>query len=368
MSFTWDIPQPGKATSAAVRENFEQLAVHHRGSTAPPDPYLGFIWLDSSDPNNWKLKAYTQLATSLPTWVVLAKHLESVPLPGTVCYYENRVPGLTDDVSAGFAVGDLWIDLDTRVLWYCTYNAVGAAVWQGLNKDSLRLQVIYVGKHGDDSFDGTTPDDAKLTIGAAITAAGTPVSAAARVVVRVLDAGTYTEDLTAVAFVDIFAPDARVIGSHSLVGNITWSIDYAEAGSPTGLRMDEAGETAFLRFRHLHVNESYGGIFINEGGINLSVDKITMVDAAGWRSNAIFADTTAGESYIHIGRMLLDGDGIGVAVGGGTVTGWVGSIEGGTGTLGLSVHNAEARLVVGKLDCDEALLVNGATSDLNLTS
>lgn len=43
----------------------------------------------------------------------------------------SGAPGATDDVTKGFAVGDLWVDssVSPRVAYTCTNNSTGAATW-----------------------------------------------------------------------------------------------------------------------------------------------------------------------------------------------------------------------------------------------
>ncbi len=71
--------------------------------------------------------------------------------------------------------------------------------------------VVYVSKQGSDSNEGTRPFSPKITIGAAM-------SGLTGGVVRVLDAGTYTEDVTVPNNVMLDAANATIIGAMT-VGN-----------------------------------------------------------------------------------------------------------------------------------------------------
>jgi hypothetical protein len=64
-----------------IRDNFNALATRHIGSSAPTSPDLGWTWLDTTDPTNWKLKEYTQDGASAPAWVISFEHMESAPTP-----------------------------------------------------------------------------------------------------------------------------------------------------------------------------------------------------------------------------------------------------------------------------------------------
>ncbi len=73
--------------------------------------------------------------------------------------------------------------------------------------------IIYVGKHGNDGNDGFTIEKAKLTFGAALTAAAAIIPAS----VVCFDDGVYTENLTFESDVKVFAPNAELVGAHTLV-------------------------------------------------------------------------------------------------------------------------------------------------------
>jgi hypothetical protein len=70
---------------------------------------------------------------------------------------------------------------------------------------------MYVGKHGSDSNDGKSPENAKLTIGAALTACS-PRSSSSRWRVEVIDGGIYNEDVVHKQYTVINAPAATLQG------------------------------------------------------------------------------------------------------------------------------------------------------------
>lgn len=77
MPFDRDQPASGSnLNSAPVRSNFQALAEHHRAATPPGGPQDGYIWWDSSDAQNEKLKTYGGGA-----WQVMFEHMESSPTP-----------------------------------------------------------------------------------------------------------------------------------------------------------------------------------------------------------------------------------------------------------------------------------------------
>ena len=84
----------------------------------------------------------------------------------------------------------------------------------GGGSDPARQNILYVGKHGDDSFDGLHPDRPFLTIAAAKAAADTlgPTSSSG-VTIRCVDAGVYGESFQIPPFVTLDAPMATVSGT-----------------------------------------------------------------------------------------------------------------------------------------------------------
>ena len=74
----FDPTKPAAGTegvAAEMRANFNALAIHHRGPEEPPNKSAGFTWLDTSDPDNVKLRQYNG-----DEWVVLFEHVESTPI------------------------------------------------------------------------------------------------------------------------------------------------------------------------------------------------------------------------------------------------------------------------------------------------
>lgn len=73
MSVGFDRTKPASGTaasSAEMRTNFEGIASHHAGPTAPADPIEGMTWLDTSSASNHILKIYTDRSGDL-AWETL---------------------------------------------------------------------------------------------------------------------------------------------------------------------------------------------------------------------------------------------------------------------------------------------------------
>jgi hypothetical protein len=56
--------------SQPMRDNFNALATHNAGATSPPNPDTGWLWLDTSNPANYRLRMYL-----LGTWIIILNNL-----------------------------------------------------------------------------------------------------------------------------------------------------------------------------------------------------------------------------------------------------------------------------------------------------
>ncbi len=98
--------------------------------------------------------------------------------------------------------------------------------------DDNRVQVVYVGKHGNDSNDGLTPNKAKLTFGSALTvASGLTPTTSNRVSIVCDDGGTYTESFSIPSWVFVKGPNATFVGNITLADNSEFVFQEATAAS-----------------------------------------------------------------------------------------------------------------------------------------
>lgn len=118
-------------------------------------------------------------------------------------------------------------------------NSNFTEVYAGLIPDSAIS--VYVSKQGNDSNDGLTPAKAKLTIASAITAASALLATADQAVVKVMDAGTYTEDLTIPDNIYINGLQTTIVGNHTLADNSTLIAHTLMRGSGASELVDKTG-------------------------------------------------------------------------------------------------------------------------------
>jgi hypothetical protein len=165
---------------------------------------------------------------------------------------------------------------------------------------------IYVAKSGSDANDGLNQGVPKLTIGAAITAAAalTP-SSSNLVVVRVLDAGVYTEDLTMAAYVSVYAPSSKLVGSitHALNSSIVLAQHDMNGTYGCILNTAQSG-AAYYSAEKVNVLSGFGWANINFGALLVDV-KTSIVSAGAY----LVQEASGQDGHLHYSGedVYLDG-------------------------------------------------------------
>ena len=212
-------------------------------------------------------------------------------------------PTVNDDTTQGFDVGDLWLNTTTEKLWQCLDASTGAAVWWPVT--SVQTQIIYVGKHGNDSYDGKSVERAKLTFGAAITAAGTPADEANAVTVKCADNGVYTEDIDTPIWVSIHAPGAAIdtvaVEGHRIRDYCRWDIGSITCNERAVFKSHSDSAWSVFRCRRIErTGTNNQPIRCAAGRLIIDVDLIT--GTGGAVACIADADGVDAEVYGRIGR------------------------------------------------------------------
>lgn len=270
-----------------------------------------------------------------------------------------------------------------------THELGGADQVNALGLLPAQSQVLYVGKHGNDSYDGKSPERPFLTFAAAITAAaGQTPSASNRFTIVCLDAGIYDAYATLASYISIFAPDAT-IRRITLYDQCFVTVGRIVESAATGYTVQGVGSgTAYLRARYietpggagaadaiviaptqtlhliLDVDEIVVGsvgdaILCNDGTVTGRVGRIKIANG-----NGIWATANTVAVDLKVEEIEITGSGTGINAGStsGDVQVSVGRIfDGGSGTA-LSVPS-KARIFAGVISCDTAYTV-GASGEL----
>jgi hypothetical protein len=246
---------------------------------------------------------------------------------------------------------------------------------------------VFVSKAGADTNTGTDATLPKLTIGAALTVAATLLTAGAPSVrIEVQDGGTYTENITVPANVQVRAMAARLDGTVSISAGGECLLDrhFATANNQSMLTMGDAASGPAIYSCHVMDGRGASGALtgvqnvrnIGGGGKNLFL-RIGILfvgeDGVG------VGDTTAGFGHVHIeleDLYLAGSNGIGIqagASGGPNVANMVGVVhhilEFGSpnGCTGIVVNNASAAVKLVATEITSQIAYNVSAGTLWLT-
>jgi hypothetical protein len=253
---------------------------------------------------------------------------------------------------------------------YCATDGLWHTAVLSLSANTLTsgVQIYYVGKHGVNTNDGLTNENAFLTFGYAITtinALSTGPSATNRYVIECFDAGIYTENLVIPAFVTVNAPSATINGYHHLDGSenalVCKDINYSGSGVAVKKTAGTTTSSA-LRAERIICTGSASGIGADLGVLHVDIDSITTVNG-----NAI---TNLGSSCTIRGNVdYLYGSGAGYgisATGSGMTLDMILGRVNYAGGYGFSLEKTIASIVCGYLEGTAAITID-ASSFLYLT-
>ena len=180
-----------------------------------------------------------------------------------------------------------------------------------------QTHAVYVSKIGDDDNDGLSVNTSKLTIAFGVSAADDLITGGAdNVSINVLDAGTYTEDVTLSESVSLYMPAATLEGRLILdVGcsaNIKYHYAREDAGGNAAPIVDvvtDSGKASFYRASILD-GRGLAGTFINNDLVsNGSSGRVLFVEIGQafvpQGGNGI-KDQSGGTGFGHIHFLIQD--------------------------------------------------------------
>lgn len=167
--------------------------------------------------------------------------------------------------------------------------------------------IFYVGKHGDDSNSGISIEKALLTFSAALTAAtGETPSASNRFAIVCLDDGEYTENITCVSFVDIYAPNAQIVGTITAADDVKIKFRSQQVLTGTiGISKTAGTGYFFADIDEVMIDGTGIGLVSTAGFVNFTWKYMSIVDGFG------IGDLTSAMGHVHIigGDIYISGTG-----------------------------------------------------------
>lgn len=237
-----------------------------------------------------------------------------------------------------------------------------------LGANTNQNQIYYVGKHGNDANSGLNIEKAKLTFGAAITAASalTP-SAINRFVIECFDDGIYTENITCAQYVDIHSPNATLVGNISAIDDSNVKFGYQSvATANTGVAKFGGAGTFKIDIDEITCAGTADWIVSTSGVVMAQWKKLTVVNGHG------IGDLTSALAHIHVkgGDIYINGTGVGVArANAGSTVGHIDHIIdiGGGNGVGLAINTGTLDLIIQSCSSlNNAIFINGGTANLSI--
>jgi len=226
---------------------------------------------------------------------------------GSITYLNDTdIAGtITKSFTTRFETGELKLDDSDNGILVAT-NGVVSTGGGTLDQE----QIYYVGKHGNDANDGLSIGNAVLTFGQALTlaTAATP-GAANRFAIVCFDDGIYTENITCVQYVDINAPNAKLVGA--IMGVDDTHVKFREQDVATGtVGINKTTGTGyfFCEIENQNLAGNAIGLLTTSGFTNFIWKRMFVVNGVG------IGDLSTAISHLHVkgGDIYISGTGVGI--------------------------------------------------------
>lgn len=169
------------------------------------------------------------------------------------------------------------------------------------------VQILHVGKHGNDSNDGTAINKAFLTFGAAIAKAVTlNPSSSNRIAIYCHDAATYTENLTIPEWVGVLAHAIRLVGNHIIADEALLNVYRLEASSGVAVSKNAGAGKAVVHCPRIILTNAANGIECNAGEIDVECE------TADVENGILIGGNSAGQISGNIQEIEITGTGYAV--------------------------------------------------------
>jgi hypothetical protein len=159
------------------------------------------------------------------------------------------------------------------------------------------VNLFFVGKHGNDSSDGLTWRDAKLTIANAISAAS------AGDVIAVFDAGVYTENITITTDKKVYMPNATLTGSTILQNGSELNVAIVNNSTGTAFSLNVASSVAHVDAHEVYCTGTANMAVCNNGELNLHINHVEI------NTGDVVAETNSDRIFAEFGTIIVKGAG-----------------------------------------------------------
>ena len=162
-----------------------------------------------------------------------------------------------------------------------------------------RVNVFFVGKHGNNARDGLTPADAMLTFGSAITAAN------AGDVIFCTDNGTYVENITGKTNVNIFAPNANLtnnVGSHTILNGNVWIFrQFTMPAGVIGIVHNVVNGRCHIKCQEMNVQGNSIALRVPNGEMITDFGRVSLANGS------LISNQTAGRINLKFNEIEING-------------------------------------------------------------
>jgi len=182
----WDEAVAGAITVSATYPKNNMTATTAPAVTDDSDSSyaVGSMWFDTVAKLTW-------LATDVTVGAAVWDPINNLNNTTT------GAPGVNDDITPGYTVGSLWWATTAGILWYCSDNTNGAAVWLDMTTIAFHLgtQGANIASTSQVDLSAATGNYIHMTGTTGVTELGT-VAAGTRVVIKFISALNMTHDNT----------------------------------------------------------------------------------------------------------------------------------------------------------------------------
>jgi len=223
-------------------------------------------------------------------------------------------------------------------------------------------QIVYVGKHGNDSNNGASIEKAFLTIGSAITkAVSLSPSSSNRILIHITDAGTYSENISVPSWCGVIGIGAVAVGNHTVTDDSALWFYRLNSTSGTCVSKSSGAGSALVRSEIMNLTNDANGTLCTSGKIVFEGGIIYVENGFG------FGSTSSEDQVVVVEAISISGTGIGAGVSGAgemcIQSNCIVDSGSGTGlqTIGTSIVNA----VVNIIECN-TVYNEGSGTSINL--